>query len=41
MKCGKRKLEENISVIQLGHICCGEQTVSTFLCRCYESVTFG
>lgn len=37
----KNDLEENISVIQLRHICCGEQTISTFLCRWYESVTFG
>lgn len=38
---GKNDLEENISVIQLRHICCGEQTISTSLYRCYESVTFG
>lgn len=31
---GKNDLEENISVIQLRHICCGEQTISTSLCRC-------
>lgn len=37
----KNDLKENNSVIQLRHICCGEQTISTFLCRWYESVTFG